>query len=502
MANKKPGLILFLCLMGLNGAKSSVDSAQCIPELPISKPKLGSTILVKSLTQPVSKTKSNPQLDVTHRIEDVFRYQLITGSNVLPFSFMSKMAFGGYISPQTTENIESNLQNHNRAGYMQSMGVVLYPLSRRFHPEQYNVSTVKSEVVSIGIRNIQMAGATFSNDAYRWIFRGNGYYKGQNLDVGSNHFYALGMNTVDFGISVPKAKRIERLYFSLAQISQFNVLKTQDVSLYTSPLADTVVMNGRFYSQSTAGLSAGQKGLGILMTMDRKLYVPLFGSQKTEKNAVYYGVRDLGVLFLPTLGVDSRGYIWDESTKGLKPAGESQIKPISVTQAVVSSRELQFGNWFTSQRDTLNARLKVVSQTRSGTVLSPFTLYANKTLYTRYLSGVSSGTEKGLGKPSFQTLELNLTYLHIPGYTLCKTLSWSSYYKPRGAQKWTLFYSEYYLGLGGFDTWNLGYKGFLNANLIGLGQTSFILDFKGIEAWIFPKRQHGAGISVGVRCKL
>ena len=63
MANKKPGLILFLCLMGLNGAKSSVDSAQCIPELPISKPKLGSTILVKSLTQPVSKTKSNPQLE-------------------------------------------------------------------------------------------------------------------------------------------------------------------------------------------------------------------------------------------------------------------------------------------------------------------------------------------------------------------------------------------------------------------------------------------------------
>ena len=58
MANKKPGLILFLCLMGLNGAKSSVDSAQCIPELPISKPKLGSTILVKSLTQPVSKTRS------------------------------------------------------------------------------------------------------------------------------------------------------------------------------------------------------------------------------------------------------------------------------------------------------------------------------------------------------------------------------------------------------------------------------------------------------------
>ena len=113
-----------------------------------------------------------------------------------------------------------------------------------------------------------------------------------------------------------------------------------------------------------------------------------------------------------------------------------------------------------------------------------------------------SGTEKGLGKPSFQTLELNLTYLHIPGYTICKTLSWSSYYKPRGAQKWTLFYSEYYLGLGGFDTWNLGYKGLLNANLIGLGQTSFILDFKGIEAWIFPKRQHGAGISVGVRCKL
>ena len=51
------------------------------------------------------------------------------------------------------------------------------------------------------------------------VFRGNGYYKGKTLEVGSNNFFALGMNTLDFGISVPKSKHIEKLYFSIAQVT-------------------------------------------------------------------------------------------------------------------------------------------------------------------------------------------------------------------------------------------------------------------------------------------
>jgi hypothetical protein len=489
MANKILAFRLFLgfCLMSVNLAKASEDTASVIGALPVKK----YDCLGASLSLPLPPAK--PII-----YEDLFRYQLVTGSNVLPFSFMEKMAFGGYITPQATESVENRLQSKNRAGYMQTLGVVVYPMRKRLKSNEYHMANNKTEIVSIGIRSIQMAGIAFSDDAYRLVFRGNGYYKGKTLDVGSNHFYALGMNTVDFGIFVPKSKHIEKLYFSIAQVTQYNVLKTQDLSLYTSQLADSVVLNGRYYSQSTAGLSFGQKGLGVMMTMDRKLY---WGREKREKNAVYYGVRDMGVLFLPTLSVESRGYVWDENTGGLKPAGESQIKPITVTQAVVSSRELQFGNWFTSQRDTFNARLKVVSQIRSGRVISPFTLYAQKALFSFYPKE-QSDSKKGLGTAFLHVMDLNLTYLNVPGYVLSTTLSWGSYYRPRGEQKWTSYYSEYYLGLGGFDTWNLGYKGFLKCNIIGMEQTSFMLDLRGIEAWIFPKRQHGAGISFGVRCKL
>jgi len=299
---------------------------------------------------------------------------------------------------------------------------------------------------------------------------------------------------------VPKSKRIEKLYFSIAQVTQYNLLKTQDMSLYTSPIADSVVINGRFYSQSTAGLGFGQKGLGVMMSMDRTMRISSSGSGRLAK-PIYYGVRDFGVLFLPTLSVDSRGYTWDENTKGLKPAGESLIKEVTVNQAVVNSRDLQLGNWFTSQRDTLNSRLNVNSQKRSGTVISPFTLYAQRELFS-YSPSNQSASKKGLGKAFHHVMDLNCTYLNVPGYMLSTTLSWGSYYRPKGEQKWTSFYSEYYLGLGGFDTWNLGYKGFLKSNIIGMGQTSFMLDLRGIEAWIFPRRQHGAGISFGVRCKL
>ena len=471
MANRILGdkFLLCFCLMLVNLAKASEDT----PPLPPAKPTI---------------------------YEDLFRYQLVTGSNVLPFSFMGKMAFGGYITPAATESIESHLKTQNRAGYLQSAGLVFYPLKRRFHSEQYQAAINKSEIVSIGIRTIQIAGVAFSGDAFRLVFRGNGYYKGQTLQVGSNKFFAVGMNTLDFGISVPKSKRIEKLYFSIAQVTQYNLLKTQDLSLYTSPIADSVVINGRFYSQSTAGLGFGQKGLGVMMTMDRTMRISSAESGRLAK-PIYYGVRDLGVLFLPTLSVDSRGYTWDENTSGLKPAGESPIKSVTVTQAVVSSRDLQLGNWFTSQRDTLNSRLKVNSQKRSGTVISPFTLYAERELFS-IRPKEQADSKMGLGQAFYHVMDLNFTYLNIPGYVLSTTLSWGSYYRPKGEQKWTSFYSEYYLGLGGFDTWNLGYKGFLKSNIIGMGQTSFMLDLRGIEAWIFPKRQHGAGISFGVRCKL
>ena len=115
MANRILGdkFLLCFCLMLVNLAKASEDT----PPLPPAKPII---------------------------YEDLFRYQLVTGSNVLPFSFMGKMAFGGYITPQATESIESHLKSQNRAGYMQTIGLILYPLNRRFNSEQYKVANNKA----------------------------------------------------------------------------------------------------------------------------------------------------------------------------------------------------------------------------------------------------------------------------------------------------------------------------------------------------------------------
>ena len=63
---------------------------------------------------------------------ELFRYQLSTGSNVLPFSMVGKMAFGGYIGSDITANIESKLKEKNRAGLYQSIGFGIYPLMSRF----------------------------------------------------------------------------------------------------------------------------------------------------------------------------------------------------------------------------------------------------------------------------------------------------------------------------------------------------------------------------------
>jgi hypothetical protein len=165
MANRILGYKLLLCfsLMLGNLAKASEDTAQVMGSLPIIESKFVGVVLEPPLP---------PAKPIIY--EDLFRYQLVTGSNVLPFSFMGKMAFGGYITPAATESIESHLKTQNRAGYMQSVGLVFYPLNRRFNSEQYKAAGKKAEIVSIGIRNIQMAGLTFSGDAFRLVFRGNG----------------------------------------------------------------------------------------------------------------------------------------------------------------------------------------------------------------------------------------------------------------------------------------------------------------------------------------
>ncbi|MBM3938205.1 MAG: hypothetical protein FJ333_06065 [Sphingomonadales bacterium] len=424
-------------------------------------------------------------------VGELFRYQFTTGSNVLPFSMTEKLALGGYVGSDITQEVESHLKGNNRAGLYQQFSLVIYPLRSRFDGgalrsssvPQSNVSPKKVALNAISVRSVQSVGAKFSDDAYRLVFRGNGYYRGQTLDVGNNQFQVLGYNAVDFRFDAKVKFQV-----SLLQATSFSRLQTGNMSLFTSASGDSLAFNGRFYSQGVNGNPWLQKGLGLAVGFDKMLKIKGLGTFKHagRTHYLYLGVKDFGFIHMPKVAVQSRGYVWDASMQGLSVAGESSTKMVGLKQAVVNAKELQLSNWFGNQRDSAISRLQIQEQTRSGTVLTPFALYADLTNF----------------KVKGQYFSMNVTYLNVPGYRVSGRLSWEKTWMPKGEQKWTYLTLSPYLAMGGFDTYDLGCAVNFETPIQHLGKTFFRVDIRGLEAWVMPNKQHGAGLSAAMIFKL
>lgn len=458
--------IIGLLWLGLPLSASAVDEKGLKPEPPVVMPK----------PAPVG---------------ELFRYHFATGSNVLPFSLTEKLALGGYVGSDITQDVESHLKGNNRAGLYQQFSLVIYPLRSRFDGGALRSSSVPKSSVSpkkvalnaISVRSVQSVGAKFSDDAYRLVFRGNGYYRGQTLDVGNNQFQVLGYNAVDFRFDAKVKFQV-----SLLQATSFSRLQTGNMSLFTSASGDSLAFNGRFYSQGVNGNPWLQKGMGLAVGFDKMLKIKGLGTFKHagRTHYLYFGVKDFGFIHMPKVAVQSRGYVWDASMQGLSVAGESSTKMVGLKQAVVNAKELQLSNWFGNQRDSAISRLQIQEQTRSGTVLTPFALYADLTNF----------------KVKGQYFSMNVTYLNVPGYRVSGRLSWEKTWMPKGEQKWTYLTLSPYLAMGGFDTYDLGCAVNFETPIQHLGKTFFRVDFRGLEAWVMPNKQHGAGLSAAMIFKL
>ena len=155
------GLWLLVCTSGLEASAIDEKGMKPAPEVTPNTPKSSATA-------------------------ELFRYNFNSGSNVLPFSMMGKLALGGYVGSAITQDVESQLKGNNRAGMYQQFSLVVYPLRSRFDggvlrtssTAQSSVSPKKVSLNAISVRSVQSVGARFTDDAYCLVFRGNGYYRG------------------------------------------------------------------------------------------------------------------------------------------------------------------------------------------------------------------------------------------------------------------------------------------------------------------------------------
>ena len=464
--------------------------------------------------------------------------QVYTGSNVLPQALLNKIAFGGYMDPEIIGKAEGRLKPFNRLGFEQynDLGLTYNANGSEYYGSGYWESLVSSEIVTqensnkitswadrgllisddnkrvkagtnelndqsgvsqkkkysvwMGLNYSILAGARFTDDAYRALLRGNGYYLGKTLDIGHNRFKEFGYLGADFvfwsngknrNSLKSKMSRIPITWMvSVRNLSSFQLLRTDGLELFTSSAADSLSLDGRFYQ---VGLKGGSVNPGITVGFNKFMLIGN-GSEGYPRTAVNFSLEDFGFYYLQNATVLSRGYAWDANGSGFSPSSESSTLPVYLKQASITAGNLQLGNWFTQQVDTAEARLRVVEQVRSGWIMSPF-------------------------KVSIKTAVFNLSYRNLPGmmpvfsvYPGLRTRRVYSFFaevlnlKKDYLRKEIGSNSKVYTGfsIGGFDkvNWRLGYE----TDYLWLGKVvKFRADIAGVEALLAPKTYHGFGLN-------
>jgi hypothetical protein len=468
--------------------------------------------------------------------------QVYTGSNVLPQALLNKIVFGGYMDPEIIGKAEGRLKPNNRLGFEQynDLGLTYNANGSEYYGSGYRTnkeslgsleivtrensnkmttwadrgllisgdnkrvkagtnvpnnpsdgSQKKKISVWMGLNYSVLAGARFTDDAYRALLRGNGYYLGKTLDIGNNRFKEFGYLGADFvfwsngenrNSFKSKTSRIPITWMvSLRNLSSFQLLRTDGLELFTSSTADSLSLDGRFYQ---VGLKGGSVNPGITVGFNKFMLIGN-GSEGYPRAPVNFSLEDFGFYYLQNANVLSRGYAWDANGRGFSPSSESSTLPVYLKQASVTAGNLQLGNWFTQQVDTAEARLRVVEQVRSGWIMSPFKVSIKTAVFTlsyRNLPGMMPVFSVYPGLRTRQVYRFFAEVFNLKKEYLRKELSSNS---------------KVYTGfsMGGFDkvNWRLGYE----TDYLWLGKAvRFRADIVGVEALLAPKTYHGFGFNL------
>ncbi len=468
--------------------------------------------------------------------------QVYTGSNVLPQALLNKIVFGGYMDPEIIGKAEGRLKPNNRLGFEQynDLGLTYNANGSEYYGSGYRTnkeslgsleivtrensnkmttwadrgllisgdnkrvkagtnvpnnpsdgSQKKKISVWMGINYSVLAGARFTDDAYRALLRGNGYYLGKTLDIGNNRFKEFGYLGADFvfwsngenrNSFKSKTSRIPITWMvSLRNLSSFQLLRTDGLELFTSSTADSLSLDGRFYQ---VGLKGGSVNPGITVGFNKFMLIGN-GSEGYPRAPVNFSLEDFGFYYLQNANVLSRGYAWDANGRGFSPSSESSTLPVYLKQASVTAGNLQLGNWFTQQVDTAETRLRVVEQVRSGWIMSPFKVSIKTAVFTlsyRNLPGMMPVFSVYPGLRTRQVYRFFAEVFNLKKEYLRKELSSNS---------------KVYTGfsVGGFDkvNWRLGYE----TDYLWLGKAvRFRADIVGVEALLAPKTYHGFGFNL------
>jgi hypothetical protein len=395
----------------------------------------------------------------------VLWYNLYSGSNSLPLSFVSKFAFGGHIE---TDVIQSNLEllnTNNKIGYFQEYGMQLFPFF------DFLPIDLKTNLRSIKLISQSMLGARFTKDAYSLFFQGNSKYLGKELNPANNKINGLNQRILKFELKSYNLPRYLGANFTVvpeiqfSQVLSYQSLQTNDLKFYSNNIGDSISLNGSMYSQNT-GYDFWGTGYGIQLGF---LFTKIFNSSVS----LNFQISNFGFIFVNNANTLSRNVQFAEN--GLNVQNWNSSDAVNITPVKLSYSDLRGTNWFSRQRDTISSKLNFIESNRNGMILSPF--FANLEYRKWFL--------KPGGNIVFLNVELD--YRHILGYFPRLGIDLGKSFKLGKIP----FNGAIGLSVGGFDTYDIN----ANFNIIR-GVNNFKFYVRGLESFVIPSKEHGGGFGV------
>ena len=425
-----------------------------------------SSLLAKGIVLPDSGVLTPETTTITEvkRIRQVAGFSAITGSNAVPFNFVSRFATGGYIPPSDIQEYEGLLADQNRLGLFSDYHMAIYPIPELIDND--NVNALKQ--IEVGVQNL--AGATFTKDAFGLIFRGNAPYIGTLKEAGENSFYQLSQRYLRFSFepkSWSEGKFAKRIGLQFSQALNYNRGYTKGLSVNTDSNIDSVLISGSYYSQGT-GYQFGGTGWGLQLNAD--FYYKLGNSKYA-----YLSVENFGFISLNNVSTISRGFQWDNTN--LNPVGDVPTSDVNIQSVGLSGAELKVSNWFDRQRDSIESKLGMTEVSQRGNIWTPFNINIG------FTSRKYDGKEKGY--------LIRFQYINVPGFL------------PRisGSYVWNPIRNLVFkpgISFGGFDVFDINTTFSLPTFRLG-GGSVFVDGFiNGIESFIVPNKYHGGGIGLQI----
>jgi hypothetical protein len=209
-------------------------------------------------------------------------------STAVQNDLMNKFIYGGNIDSITKTRTQNRLHEHNRIGGSYNTGATVFLGSDK---SKYHFAA--------GLKQVQMANASFSGDAFNLLMSGNKMYEGKTADISHTNINNYQYQEMKLGLIWDNIDSTAKFGVSLSYLKgqTFDQIRTGAASIYTAPDASQLNfnMNGSLVMSDT---SKGKNNLGAFngngMAAEFFAYIPYIS--KLGNSSFFASVNNLGFI--------------------------------------------------------------------------------------------------------------------------------------------------------------------------------------------------------------